>query len=82
MIRPVHKATPEETAVRIEIPADNGGILLAHCIVVHDGTEVLDVRPPPDWRALANAAGIPYPAQCFEGYIETLARFAFARGGR
>jgi hypothetical protein len=79
---PIRKANPDEIAVRIELATVDGGTLLATCVIVHDGTEILDVRLPCDWRALASAAGIPSHCSAFEGYLEVLARFAFSRGAR
>jgi len=73
----------EETAVRIEIPSKSGGTIFAQCVVIHNGTEVIDVRLPDGHGALAEAAGITWEAATeWEGYLCILARMAFARGGR
>jgi hypothetical protein len=74
---------PEQTAVRIEIATVDGGTIFAQCVVLHRGTEVVDVRLPDGHGALASAAGISWEAAAeWEGYLCILARFAFARGGR
>jgi hypothetical protein len=73
----------EETAVRIDVPSKSGGVIFASVVVLHRGDDVVDVRLPDGFMAYADAAGLPYEAAAeFEGFLCTLARMAFARGGR
>lgn len=69
----------EETRVTIDIPTKSGGHVVCECVVLHNGEDVVDVRLPAHFRDYATAAGVPSDANCWEGYLETLARVEFAR---
>ncbi len=81
-LEPDSLGASEQTAVTIEIWSHTGSMLACRCIVQHYADTVLRVSFPPDWRALVQALGHDPYDTAVEGYLETLAKMAFRRGGR
>jgi len=70
---------PEETQVLIELTSRTGRTFYRSLVVEHNGDDVLSVRLPEGFRALAETIGIDPFGVYFEGYLETLARIAFRK---
>jgi hypothetical protein len=83
----IHRAAavqdPEQTTVLVELTGPKlGAVVVCQCVVSHFGTEPVGVTFAPDWRIHAQAVGLDAFLPSTEGFIETLARIAFARRSR
>jgi hypothetical protein len=76
----------EQTAVAVEIRGFRNGKEATWgewFTVTHNGDDIVSVGFPAGWRAACRQVGLDDELIATEGYLETLARLAFARrGGR